>query len=325
MGFKDTLNSQLSSRGMGDTIASSGNQTMRNAYPAIVVNVDDPAEQNRIVARIISLDEEGNPKGGRDRDLPDGQLPFCIPLVPEFVHVRPLVGEMVIVILENPTDNSAPRYWMGPVITSKLKLKFQSYKDSDTIFRYTDFFGEQKLNNQPQAALAIPKQADIALQGRDDADIILRPREVYISAGKFIENSFDINENAPCNIQLKQFDEVPRTEGGDETVSYSQQNFQSNNLNLYSPFGKFRDAERGKEIESTNQDLEYLGQLANSLHPVPFGDNLIELLDLMVRVILNHIHTPQEPLVETEDSQALEAFTLEGRLQELISKHIRVN
>jgi hypothetical protein len=325
MGFKGQLSQQLSGKGQLGGVASEGNQSIRNAYPAMVVSVDDPAEQNRIVARIVKLDDNDQIIGGRDRDVPDKQLPFCNPLVPEFVHVRPLVGEMVIVILENPSDNSAPRYWMGPVITSKLKLKYQSYADAESMFAYTDFFSDTKLNNKGASSLAIPRQADIALQGRDDADIILRPREVYISAGKFVENSFSINEISPCNIQLKQFDNIPLNEDGDETVTFSQQNFQSNNINLYSPFGKFREPERGKEIESTNTELEYLGGLANSLHPAVFGDELIVLLDLLVRVTLNHIHTPHVKLVETDDSNALSEYTLEGKLQDMISKFIRIN
>ncbi len=325
MGFKGQLSQQLGGKGQLTGGSSEGNQSIRNAYPAIVVSVDDPAEQNRIVARIVKLDENDRVVGGRDRDVPDRQLPFCNPLVSEFVHVRPLVGEMVIVILENPSDNSAPRYWMGPVITSKLKLKYQSYADAESMFKYTDFFSDIKLQNKGASSLVIPRQADIALQGRDDADLILRPREVFISAGKFIENSFEINEISPCNIQLKQFDNVPIREGSDDKVTFSQQNLKSNNINIYSPFGKFREPERGAEIESTNDDLKYLGELANSLHPTVFGDELIVLLDLLVRVTLNHIHTPHVKLVETDDSNALSEYTIEGKLQDIISKFVRIN
>lgn len=321
MGFKDNLQHHLGNKGNSSTLHSSGNISNRNVYPAIVVNIDDPAEQNRIVARIVTLDDKGEVKGGKDRDTPDKNLPFCIPLLSEFLHVRPLVGEMVLLILENPYDNSAPRYWTGPVITSKLKLKYQSYADADSIFTYTNFFPDQKLRNKPQAYLAIPKQADIALQGRDDADIILRQREVIISAGKFLENSFEINQESPCNIQLKQFNDIK----GDTVKHFSQQNLFANNINIYSPFGKFRDAKRGRQIESLNEELDYLGQIANSLHPTVFGDELIVLLDLIIKVLLNHIHTPQVSLVETDLSKELSSYSLNGRLQDLISKIVRIN
>jgi len=39
-----------------------GGSVRRNTYPAIVVRADDPLEQGRIIARIISLDENGNIK-----------------------------------------------------------------------------------------------------------------------------------------------------------------------------------------------------------------------------------------------------------------------
>lgn len=321
MGLNDHINSYLHDRGIGNTLNSQGNQSTRNVYPALVVNTQDPAEQNRIVARIVSLDENGQIQGGRDKETPDDQLPFCIPLIPNHIHVRPLEGEMVVVVLENPKDNSAPRYWMGPVINSKLKLRYQSYEEASGIFDYTDFFTNKKLDNKPEASLKVPERSDIALQGRDDADVILKSREVVISAGKFKVDSFELNEQSPCQIQLVQND--PGADQPDRNP-FSQQNFQANNLNLYSPFGKFRDVNEGGRIED-NEDLEFLGDLANSLHPAPFGDELIKVLDLIIRILLTHIHTPQEELVETDDSKELAQFTLDGRLQELISRHIRIN
>ena len=119
-GINELTQSLLNSNGQGNTY-SQGNQTSRNIYPAIVINIDDPTEQNRIIARIINLDENEAIKGGRDRDTPDDKLPFCVPMMPEHFHVRPFVGEMVYIFLENPSDNSASRYWIGPIISSKLK------------------------------------------------------------------------------------------------------------------------------------------------------------------------------------------------------------
>lgn len=322
MGINDLVNSHLNDKGLESPINSSGNKSSRNVYPAVVVNPNDPAEQNRIIARIVSVDENGQIQGGKDRGKPDSKLPFCIPLMPNHIHVRPLEGEMVIVVLENPEDDSAPRYWLGPVISSKLKLRYQAYEEADEIFDNTNFFGNRKLENKPEASLKIPQRSDIALQGRDDADVILKSREVVISAGKFKRDSFEINEESPCQIQLIQNDSNKENE--QEHPPFSQQNFQSNNINLYSPFGKFRDEDEGRRIED-NEDLEYLGNLANTLHPAVFGDELIKLLDLMRRVLLNHIHTPQEELVENDDSKELAQYTIEGRLQELISRHIRIN
>lgn len=317
-GLNDFTQSLLNANGQGNNY-SQGNQSSRNIYPAVVINIDDPTEQNRIVARIINLNQNGEIFGGRDRDTPDDKLPFCVPMLPEHFHVRPLVGEMVYIFLENPSDNSAPRYYLGPMINSKLKLGFQDYKDAIKIFDYTQFNVNQKINNNPKVFTAFPEQADVAVQGRGDSDLILRQREAYIVAGKFIPNTIDINVQSPSYLQLKQFDNI--TTGPLKT--FSQANLQSTNVNIFSPIGKFRD----KNLSSfeKNEELESYGEFASTLHPLPFGDELVKVLDLIIRCLLNHIHTPQNPLVSNPESKILQEYTIEGNLQNILSKHIRIN
>ena len=309
----------LYSSGQGNTY-SPGNQVERNIYTATVLSVDDPTEQNRIIVRILNLDEEGKILGGRDRDVADNDLPFCIPMLPEHFHIRPLVGEMVHIFLENPFDNAAPRHWIGPAISSKLKLGFQDYKESVKIFDYTIFNVNDSIKNKPKVVDVFPSQADVAIQGRGDADLILRQREAYLVAGKFSSsNSSDINTSTPSYLQLKQFDNV--TTG--PLKSYSQANFQSTNINLFSPIGKFRDKNMAKFEK--NDELLSFGDFASSLHPMVFGDELIKLLDLIIRVLLNHIHTPQNPLLSIPESKMLQEYTIDGSLQNILSKYIRVN
>ena len=86
---------------------------------------------------------------------------------------------------------------------------------------------------------------------------------------------------------------------------------------------KFRDQNLAKfEI---NENLKSLGNLADSLHPAVFGDELIKLLDLIIRVLLTHIHTSQNPLLPTPDSETLLGYTVSGELQNIISNTVRIN
>lgn len=317
-GIDELSRSLLNSNGQGN-IYSQGNQSVRSIYPAIVTNVDDPTEQNRVVARIVNFDQNGNVLGGRDRDTPDEKLPFCVPMIPEYFHVRPLVGEMIFVFLENPSDNSAPRYWIGPIISSKLKLKTQDYKEAIKIFDYTIFNVNKSTKNDAKVSNTFPEQADVALQGRGDADLMLRQREVYLVSGKFKPNSLDINTETPSYLQLKQFDKVDKG----PLKSFSQANLQSTNINIFSPIGKFRDKNLSKYEK--NDDLTSFGDFANSLHPIVFGDELVKLLDLIIRVLLTHIHTPQKPLLPIPESKELQDYTIDGNLQNILSKYIRVN
>jgi hypothetical protein len=311
--------------------ASLGNNSARGVYPAIVVSTDDPTGQNRIKARIVTLDNEGNVSGGKDRDKLDKDLVYCYPLIPEFFHVRPIAqqldnsgkiisqGEMVWIILENSSDDSAPRYWVGPIISSQLKLKFQAYAEAVKMTDITPFNVNIATNNDFKVDNLLPGSADVAVQGRDDADLILKPRQLILSSGKFKPNSIIPNDVSPSNLTLTQFD---NNKIG-PLKTFSQANIQSSNVNIYSPIGKFRDKNLAKF--EVNENLKSFGNLADSLHPAVLGDELVKLLDLIIRVLLTHIHTPQNPLLPTPDSDTLLDYTVQGELQNIISNVVRIN
>lgn len=312
-------------------LASSGNNSAKIVYAAMVVSTEDPTGQNRIKVRVVSKDNEGGLFGGKDRDKLNENLIYCYPLMPEFFHVRPIPaqvdetgniitqGEMVWVILENPSDESAPRYWVGPIISSQLKLKFQAYSEALQMTDITPFNTNLATNNDFKVDALLPGTADVAIQGRDDADLILKTRQVILTAGKFKPNSIIPNDVSPSNITLTQVD---NNKFGN-LKTFSQANIQSSNINIFSPIGKFRENSLAKfEI---NENLESFGSLAKSLHPAVFGDELIKLLDIIIRVLLTHIHTPQNPLLPTPDSEILLGYTVQGQLQNIISNIVRIN
>jgi len=329
-GFNDLAGSILQMNNQGN-LASPGNSGARGVYPAIVSSTDDPTGQNRIKARIVTLDNEGKVIGGKDRDKLDKDLVYCYPLIPEFFHVRPIPqqldnagniisqGEMVWIILENSTDDSAARYWVGPIISSQLKLKFQAYAEAVKMTDITSFNVNIATGNDFKVDGILPGSADVAIQGRDDADLILKSRQAILSSGKFKPNTITPNDVSPSNIILTQFD---NNKIG-PLKTFSQANIQSSNVNIYSPIGKFRDQNLAKF--EVNENLKSFGNLADSLHPAVFGDELIKLLDLIIRVLLTHIHTPQNPLLPTPDSETLLGYTVSGELQNIISNTVRIN
>lgn len=320
-GIDKLARATLQGQGLGGGISSSGNSGERNIYPAIVVSSDDPLGMKRIIARIVSLDENGEINGGRDRDTLDEDLPFCVPMMPNHFHIIPIEGEMVYIFLENPSDNSAARYYMGSQINSPFKLKFQAYEEANRVFKNTEFNLNKQKDSNLEAAVTLPRVGDIAIQGRTDADLILRPREVFLVSGKFEKGTTNINKETPSSLQMIQLE---NPEEDDELIPrYSQSNFTSTNINLYSIRGKFRDEALSKF--EVNEDLKSFGDLANQLHPAVLGDELIKLLDLIIRVLLTHIHTPQNPLVPIPESDELSSYTVEENLQRLISNHIRIN
>lgn len=322
--FDKLAQTVLQSQGQSGGVVSQGNQSVRLMYPAVVISSEDPMGMKRVVARIVEIDDNGNFTGGRDRDTPEEELQFCVPLMPNHFHIVPIEGEMIYVILENPSDNSAQRYYIGSQINSPFKLKFQEYKEANRVFLKTKFNLNQNPNSNIDAKATFPKVGEIAVQGRDDADLILRPREAFLVVGKFNKGTMDINTENPSSIQLKQFENEVKNENGDRLIpKYSQANIYSSNINIFSILGKFRDSALS-EFE-INEDLKSFGEVASQLHPAVFGDELIKLLDLIIRVLLNHIHTPHMPLISSSESNILSSYTVDGELQRIISNHIRIN
>jgi hypothetical protein len=326
-GIDKLLRATLQNQNLSQGISSSVDEGSRNIFPAVVISNEDPLGMKRIIARIVDTVESFEDKsflGGRDKDTPEEKLPFCVPMMPNHFHIIPIEGEMVYILLENPSDNKAPRYYMGAQINSPFKLKFQAYPEANRVFKNTEFNLNKSKDANLETAVTMPKVGDIAIQGRTDADLILRPREVFLVAGKFDKGTVNINKTSPSSLQLTQLENPEKNDKGEVLISkYSQGNVTSTNLNLYSARGKFRD----NSISSfeINEDLKSFGDLANKLHPSVFGDELIKLLDLIINVLLNHIHTPQLPLLATPESDEISSYTIDGNLQRIISNHVRIN
>ncbi len=334
-----SLSEHLLTQNGQDTFRTFPTQGSRLFYSAIVRNVDDGAAQNRIQAEIVNIDINGKIIPGKDRDIPLEKLPICLPINSEFFHARPKVGEMVWVIAENPTDLTSPRFWFGPVITNQIKLPFQSYNDSINIYNTASFNKKEildgpTLQSQIKQKTVLASQSEIAIQGREDADMVLRPREIEIRAGRFKNNSTtEINNDSPCRIQLKQFDSSPNQTGiknidslvFSKFIPFSQININATNINLISNEGKFREYNSNTEENKNNPRLKDFGETAAILHPVAFADELIVVLRLIIQHLLTHIHTPQNPPLSNNISSQLEPYLNSGKINDIASNGIRVN
>lgn len=328
----------LSQKGQ-DFFRSQPGQNPRIIYSAIVRNVSDQAAQNRIQVEIVNIDINGKIIPGKDRDIPNEKLPICIPLGNEFFHARPKVGEMVWVFAENPNNLTSPRFYIGPVITNQIKLPFQNYDDSVNIYN-TASFDKKEISDGPtfqtqiKQKTILPSQSEIAVQGREDADIVLRPREIEIRAGRFKLNSnSEINTDNPCRIQLKQYDLSPNQTGIKNIdtnitarfVPFSQVNINGTNINLISNEGKFRDYDNNTEENKSNPRLKDYGDIATRLHQITFADELIPILKLIIQHLLTHIHTPQSPPLSNNISAQLEPYLNSGKLNDIASNNVRAN
>lgn len=321
------------------------NPSGRIIYPAIVRDVSDYAGYNRIKAEIVNFDSNGNITTGLDKNFTLQSLPFCVPLLPEFLHVRPKVGETVMVILENPAEPNSARYFIGPLITQQTKLEGQSFQASQSIFNKSSFSSSPTNGNQiggspstsfdNDARTLFAKQDEIAIQGRNNSDIILSNNEVKIRTGIFT-NLLEFKENLdfPCQIELKIVDRPISSTGvrlADSQINstfeiFSQQNIKASNINLISPEGKFRKITASKDELKYNPRLNDFGDEAKTLHPAVLGDELVDVLINIINYLFSHAHPPQSPPLANNYAFNLLKFRDKSYLSaKILSNHIRLN
>jgi len=309
-GFDEQMRHNLSINGQSN-YETRGDDSYRNIYPAKVVLENDPLSQGRIKVRIDIRD-----KLAKETD----DLPWCLPLKSSFVYSKPRLGEMVFIFMEDPNINHGIRYWTGPIHTSQFQHKIEPYSIAKNIYKDTSSNSKAQVSSRDLAKLDIPKNFDVGIEGRDDSWVILKPREVRIVAGALKKGTLKPNTETPSFLSVSQKENF---EDDVKLKSYSKADLTSTVINLYSHLGKFRDSNIAKfEI---NEDLSSFGDLSNSLSPSVKGDELIKLLNLMIKFCLTHIHTPQKQAAQTALLDQLASYTVEGELQKIISSYVRIN
>jgi hypothetical protein len=139
-----------------------------------VISISDDTDADRIKVR---LSPEDNNKS-------DTELDFAFPILPKMLHIKPKVGEAVLVLLATMNDGNSQRYYIGPVISQDHKLNFDPYFcGADSFLRgaYKKFDVAPRMNPEQQGIL--PKDDDIVIRGRKNADIQITDDDVRIKAG----------------------------------------------------------------------------------------------------------------------------------------------
>jgi hypothetical protein len=338
----DGLSENLNIMGGQSSVFGDATQGNRIIYLGKVISNEDASNMGRLLVTIIDFaSETGIEQPGKDKN--DNTPKMAYPLIPQFVNVIPRVDELVYVFLENPKDQSSRRFYVGPIRSvKKAQTEFESTSSSNELFTVNTFSRENKSVDVKNFIL----KDNIRLDGKNNANIALKPREVLITAGGLKDNSFEKNEKTECYIQIKDNLEQTRERiarsslGVNQNItirdSFSQANIVASNINLISSNKSSRKNraldENGnlKDLSNveigTNPDLETYGELAKELHPLVLGDELVKLLKIIIRFCLNHKHTPQEtPYATVEEINLLNEYLSDEKIQEILSKSVRTN
>jgi hypothetical protein len=283
-------------------------------YYGKVISVEDLTMAGRIKVRITP----------DDKDYPeDSDLPLCYPLIPKFFNVVPKVGEVVRVLMYTTNKNKTDinRAYIGPVIGQPQNL-LKDPKDNAMILGSD--IGPGEAEEAPDVAdLAkglYPQVQDVAIQGRDNSDIVLNSREVNIRAGNHVTgNPMVLNTAQQPRIQLKSVNNDTSSATVVATkihlVSYEGQNPLSFDNLVYNGMNI--------GVEGGTPSLALQNFLDKKTEPIIYGNKLVNFLTLIKDYITNHEHKDGEgkPISGTGSLKKIQSYNLEV----LKSQNIRIN
>ena len=261
---------------------ASKNKNYPNIYKARVVDNNDPEFAQRVKVAI------------------EGQTPsteWAFSLMPKVFSIVPQIGEMVLIITEEANEANSQRYYIGPIIPQYNNLKRAEYHISTSMLK-GGVGGELTIKDIPTSQGAFAQENDVAIYGRGKSDIILGDNDLIIRCAARVEDDnpehgnpsdkpIAFNTSNPAYIKMNYV-----TNLSEEWNTQSNVVVVADNINLVSN----EDADKyGKNIVTADKDNRMISEadiddLRNRLHEVPYGDVLVELLDLMRSAILGHVH-----------------------------------
>lgn len=279
-----------------------------------VLSVKDDKAGLRIKVRLVPEDSDC---------LTVDELPYCYPLMPKHLHVNPKVGEMVLVSLSTLGQTKGKRWFYGPIISQQYGLGYDAYKYSARSIldkgKYVQPLPNPSLNPLNEGTL--PDRDDIALQGRNNADVILKENEVRIRSGfkknpnALPQDSLVFNDKDLAYIQMK-YKKMKDGKGNDLS---SVTNIVSDKINLLShqSSDNFNLTDR-KDLISDDELLKIL----ENAHPMVYGDLLVSFLKQLVEIVRTHTHPfPMSPPCFTTP----QIKVLNTDLDTLLSKNIKLS
>jgi hypothetical protein len=285
-----------------------------------VTNVDDPHGGGRIQVRTPFDNTVEN----------NDDLPYYIPLLPKMLFVIPKVGELVAVFSMAAGEFTNCNFYIGPIISQEDRLFYEDYADALKISEH----GTRDWDMNPRIKKGVkptlyPEMDDIAIEGRKDTGIQLKKEEVRIKAGvKVIGNNGPKNNTeTPAFISLKYYPKNDYdTDGFKSTATIVADKINLIGTHTTDPATKEIPVTENKDMSAEEQDNlisdSAMKELLNKAHQIPYGDTLIEFLDILRTAFAKHVHPfPTMAPCNDENMKAVATYDLEG----ILSDNVRIN
>lgn len=293
-----------------------------------VANTDDDLDGMRIKVRL-----------NQDR-VKDSDLPYAFPLLPKTIQTMPKRGEGVLVFTMELGNNESQRFYIGPIISQPQYFSYDKYY----ILGGNEYQQAASLlkgagSASPVGGIswcdatkgAFPDKESVAIVGRESEDIELKDGEIDIRCGirqegdlgvdgKDIFGKVCFNGQDPAYIQLKFNNEgVVYAPKANMTASNSIINMVAGKINLVST----NDLAYTEQVGWDQMlDSSHFSPLMEQLHQLPWGDKLVEYLELMRTMFCEHTHPYPMMTPYTTFTEPLREWNLS---EELLSKDVRIS
>ena len=270
-----------------------------------VESIDDEYAAGRIRAKVVG-------------DRYNNETPYAYPLLPYMMHIKPKVGEAVLLIYSN-LGNSSQRFYIGPIIHQPQFVNKDNFSDAISLLKGYNDSELVSVDRIPETHGIYPKKDEIAIMGRKDTDLIFSDNDVRLRCGIHKTdkdgNKYEpyFNEETPTFIKLKQHD----TKFSNNTTTTAT--IVSENINLISTIGrpKFNVTDVNESISD-----EDMAKIIESAHQLPYGDKLVEFLKLLLNAFNLHTHNYHNlPPVPDFTYNVLNNF----KLDDILSKNVKIN
>ena len=245
---------------------------------AEVISIEDPNGGDRIKARVMPL----------DKYLKDSEVPYAFPDNPKLLHIKPKVGEAVLVRFADENNPNSQRFYSGPIISQPQFMEMDDFVGGATNLLKGGI-------NKPQPSIATESEAkgalaaddDIALYGRKDSDIILSDYSARLRCGARITENAKVrfNRENPSLMKLKYYPERLEIEDNEKIGGYAA--VVGDKIALVSPNG-----DTGVNITNTGEEIndKEIKRLLREAHELPYGDKLVDLLCAFLKMFKAHTH-----------------------------------
>lgn len=269
-----------------------------------VESIDDEYAAGRIRARVVG-------------DRYNNETPYAYPLLPYMMHIKPKVGEAVLLIYSN-LGNSSQRFYIGPIIHQPQFVNKDNFSDAISLLKGYNDRTIVSVDRIPEAQGAYPKKDEIAIMGRKDTDLIFSDNDVRLRCGVHKTDRYNLlncefNKLNPTFIKLKLHD----TKFSNNTNTSAT--IVSENINLISTVGtpEFNVSDVNESISD-----EEMAKIIETAHQLPYGDKLVDFLKLLLKAFNAHTHNYHNlPPIPDMTYNAVNNFNL----NDILSKNIKIN